>query len=221
MIEDLVVVGAGGNSRNIVLLVEDINQVEPRWNLLGYLDDDPAIRGRTVGGYPVLGPLALCGSFPACKFIIGVANYKNRLVRKAIVERMGFGPERFATLVHPSASVSRNATVGAGTVIFQYVVVGSNVAIGSHVVISQLSTIGHDSQVDDYVTAAAGVLVSGSVRVGTGAYLGTGCHIIQEVSIGEDALAGIGSVVLRDVPPHTTVLGNPAKPRRIGKHAAP
>jgi acetyltransferase-like isoleucine patch superfamily enzyme len=75
--------------------------------------------------------------------------------------------------------------------------------------------------VDDYVTAAAGVLVSGSVRVGSGAYLGSGCQIIQEVSIGEDALVGIGAVVLRDVPPHTTVLGNPAKPRRRGKHAAP
>lgn len=46
--------------------------------------------------------------------------------------------------------------------------------------------------------------------VGKGATIGTG-SVILPVTIGEGAVVGAGSVVTRDVPPHTTVAGNPAQ----------
>ena len=55
--EDLIIVGAGGTSRDIAWAVEDINESARRWNLLGFLDDDPAKAGMLVNGYPVLGSL--------------------------------------------------------------------------------------------------------------------------------------------------------------------
>lgn len=44
-----------------------------------------------------------------------------------------------------------------------------------------------------------------------GASIGSGSTILANVTIGEDAIVGAGSVVTKDVPPQTIVVGNPAK----------
>jgi acetyltransferase-like isoleucine patch superfamily enzyme len=44
-----------------------------------------------------------------------------------------------------------------------------------------------------------------------GASIGSGATILANVIIGEHAIVGAGSVVTRDVPPHTIVAGNPAR----------
>ena len=47
-----------------------------------------------------------------------------------------------------------------------------------------------------------------------GASIGSGATVLSNVVIGEHAIVGAGSVVTRDVPPHTIVAGNPARPLR-------
>jgi UDP-2-acetamido-3-amino-2,3-dideoxy-glucuronate N-acetyltransferase len=47
--------------------------------------------------------------------------------------------------------------------------------------------------------------------VGKGASIGSGAVILCNLSIGEGAIVGAGAVVTRDVPPHATVVGNPAQ----------
>jgi acetyltransferase-like isoleucine patch superfamily enzyme len=47
--------------------------------------------------------------------------------------------------------------------------------------------------------------------VKTGASIGSGVTILANVTIGEHAIVGAGSVVTRDVPPRTIVAGNPAR----------
>ena len=52
------------------------------------------------------------------------------------------------------------------------------------------------------------------VRIGRGAFLGIGSIVLQGVTIGEQAYVAAGAVVTSDVPPHTLVGGNPARPIR-------
>lgn len=209
-IEDLVVVGAGGASRDVAWAVEGINAIQPRWNLLGFLDDDPAKQGAVIHGYPVLGPISAAADYPASRLIVGIASYRNRRARREVVERLGCAPERFATIIAASASISRHARLGWGTVVLHYSIVGPDARLGDHVLVTQSCTIGHNAVLRDYVTVASGVKVSGSVRIEEGAYLGASSVIRDGKAIGKDALVGIGAVVLRDVPEGMTVLGNPA-----------
>lgn len=200
MVRKLIILGAGGTSREIAGAVRDVNQRELHWDLLGYLDDDPALHGAQIDGLPVLGLLETAGRSEA-QVIIGVARAKNPGVRRSIVERLNLPRERYATIVHPSASVSPHAKTGAGTAILHNVVITSGTVVGDHVLILQNVTMAHDQVVEDFVTIAPGATIAGGVRLKQGSYIGAGSAILDGVSVNEGALVGIGSVVLWMFPP--------------------
>jgi acetyltransferase-like isoleucine patch superfamily enzyme len=52
---------------------------------------------------------------------------------------------------------------------------------------------------------------SGPTTIGHGAWIGTGARIVGNVSIGDNSVVGAGSVVIRDVPANTIVVGVPAR----------
>ena len=109
------------------------------------------------------------------------------------------------------------------------VVIGSDVEIGSHVSIAQgtiePTVISDHAKIDDCVFIAhnvhvgkssfviAGAEISGSVTIGERVWISPEVTVINKVSIGDDALVGIGAVVVRDVEENTVVAGVPAKPR--------
>ena len=218
MVENLIIVGAGGFSGSIAAAVEDINRWERRWNLLGFIDDDPARRGQQPFGYPILDVVSSASPYSTCRFVIGVASHRNRRARHAIVERMGLPIEHFATIVHPTVSVHATASLGPGTVILQGTVVNHGVSVGNHTLVSEQCSLGHDSAIGDFATIAPGAIVSGCAKIGAGAYLGAGSRILENLTIGDYALVGIGGVVVRDVAENVTVFGNPARPLRSASH---
>jgi serine acetyltransferase len=71
----------------------------------------------------------------------------------------------------------------------------------------------HDDVVEDFATLCAGVALGGSVRVRPRAYLGMNASVRESLTIGTDAVVGMGSVVLRDVPDEETWFGTPARVR--------
>jgi len=213
---DLIVVGAGGFSRQIVEMVEQLDGNAGNWNLVGFLDDNSALHGTEIFGYPVLGPVERAGLYSTAKFVIGIANYRAPLVRRTVERRLAVGPDRYATLIHPTAQISRRSRIGYGTVLLQHVVIAHDVAIGNHVLISPACVVGHGAVLGNFATLAAQVGLSGSVVLEPGAYLGASSTVLQNVRVGEGALVGIGAVVLADVPAGETVLGNPAQKLRLG-----
>jgi sugar O-acyltransferase (sialic acid O-acetyltransferase NeuD family) len=201
-------------------VVEEVNETVRRWNLLGFLDDDPAKQGTLVHGYPVLGAIQAAAAYPSARLIVGVAGYKNRGGRRSVVERLGCLPERFASIVAPSASVSRHALIGRGSVVLQFAAVAPDAVIGNHVLISQSCVIGHNALLLDYVTVAPGATVSGSVRLEEDVYVGARSVVRDGVNVGAGALIGLGAAVFRDVAARDTVVGNPAASWRKGRPAA-
>lgn len=104
--------------------------------------------------------------------------------------------EQLAVSIHPSASIGSSVFLDHATGI----VVGALVSIGDDVTIYQNVTIGRKP--DDPVRAP---------RIGRGAFVSSGVTILGDVSIGEDARIGAGSVVTDDVPAGCTAVGVPAR----------
>ena len=219
MPDDLIIIGAGGTSRNIAAMVEEINEREPAWNLLGFLDDDPHKTGLELLGYPVLGTTGAVSHYPEARFVIGIAHYRRREIRRTVAARLGLPPERFATLIHPSVSFKRHVKIGRGTVILPGSVIGAGVVIGNHVIVSDLVHTGHDTIIEACATVAAGSCISGGVRIGQCAYLGAGSVVIDGIEIGEGSLVGAGAVVVHNVAAGAVVAGNPARGLQRGDRA--
>jgi sugar O-acyltransferase (sialic acid O-acetyltransferase NeuD family) len=209
----VIVLGAGGNCRDIVDAMIDANRAaaSPVFEPLGYLDDDPAKAGTTVGGVPVLGPLASWTEHPEASFVNGLNGVELTKRKAQILGDLGIPDDRWTNVVHPSAVVSTMAQLGTDVVLLANVTVNSDVRIGDHVMVLPNSVISHDAVIDDYCYLTPGVLVTGYVRLGAGAYLGAGAAIRHRVSVGAGAVVGMGSVVLDDVPAGVTVAGNPAR----------
>jgi sugar O-acyltransferase (sialic acid O-acetyltransferase NeuD family) len=216
----IAILGTGGNSVDILDTLRDLNDVAGggRYECVCFLDDNRAHWGERLGGVEIRGPLGLARELDGCWFVNGVGSPANFRKKAEIIGRTGVPLERFATVVHPTASVSRTARLGPGTVVFQNATITSNVSVGAHVIILPSAVISHDDVIGDYTCITGGVCVSGATRVGEACYLGTNCTIIGGIEIGARSLVGMGSVVLKSVPPDSVVVGNPARfLRRTGE----
>jgi sugar O-acyltransferase (sialic acid O-acetyltransferase NeuD family) len=213
MATPLLIIGTGGNSVEIVDTVRAINAAAPsgpRYQCLGFVDDDPALWGLEMHGLPVIGPVASARDVDA-HCVNGVGGPSSFWRRPSIAERAGVTPDRFETLVHPAATVSPSARIGRGSVIFPHVVIGAHADVGDHVLVLPNTVVSHDVVVGSHTCITAGVCVSSRVSIGDAAYLGTGACVRGGVRIGTRALVGMGAVVLEDVPDATVVAGNPAR----------
>jgi len=211
-VRDLVIVGAGGFARETAAAATAAGT----WRVLGFLDDDPALHGTSRSGLPILGATGSVAGLPQAAVVVCVGNPRDYTVRQRIVRRLGLPQERYATVLHPSAEVGAGSVVGPGSVLLAGTVLTADVTVGSHVAVMPQAVLTHDDRVDDYATVASGVRVGGGASLRTGAYVGAGALVREGVTVGAWSLVGMGSVVLRDVPPGQIWAGNPA---RLLRHA--
>jgi acetyltransferase-like isoleucine patch superfamily enzyme len=119
------------------------------------------------------------------------------------------------TKIGAFVEIQKNATVGKRCKISSHTFICEGVTIEDHVFIGHGVTFINDTY--PRATAADGALQSERdwkvepTQVKKGASIGSGATILANVIIGEHAIVGAGSVVTRDVPPHTIVAGNPAR----------
>ncbi|MGW9068693.1 NeuD/PglB/VioB family sugar acetyltransferase [Streptomyces yangpuensis] len=224
--EDLLIVGAGGFARETAQAVRDVAAADvaggrpPRWRLAGHLDDDPALHGREVDGVPVRGGCELVHERPAARVVVCVGSPRDYAVRARLVRRLGLPPERYATVVHPTAAVSGSSSVGPGSVLLAHSVLTAGVRVGAHVAVMPQVVLTHEDEVADFATLASGVRLGGGVRVGRGAYVGAGALVREYTAIGAWSLTGMGSTVLVDVPAGEVWAGGPARRLRPAGAAA-
>ena len=123
-----------------------------RWELLGFADDDPALRGREIGGVAVLGsPEEAISEAPDARVAVpGAASCRPPPRPRT---RLRLPPARYATIVHPAAWLASSTSIGPGTVVLAGVVGTDTIEIGSHVAVMPGAVIVHDAILEDYANA--------------------------------------------------------------------
>lgn len=132
------------------------------------------------------------------------------------------------TKIWNQAQVREGAQIGEGCIISKNVYVDAGVVIGNRVKIQNNVNVYNGVEVEDDVFLGPSMTFTndrfprafnsdfqvGKTLVRRGASIGAHAAIRCDVTIGEYAMVGTGSVVTRDVPAHALVAGNPA--RQIG-----
>ena len=209
--QNIVILGAGGFGREVLDIIIAQNKVSERWKILGFVDEDPELKGKVLNGYPVLGSFDWFSKIDLKEIMVVCAIGDNISKKKVVEKAKGLGLT-FANVVHPSVIMTEFVTLGEGVIICAGCILTNQITIGNHVIINLDVTIGHDSIIEDFCTLSPGVHISGRNKIGEGANVGTGAVTIQGIVIGRWSIIGAGAVVAQDIPDKVVAVGVPAKP---------
>jgi sugar O-acyltransferase (sialic acid O-acetyltransferase NeuD family) len=207
--KDLVIFGNGGFGREVQMLIEQINEVTPSWNILGYYDDDDT--KVIINGLPYLGSysdLKKVKKDLAVVFAIG-----NPEIKESLILGINSNKIYYPTLIHPSVIHGRleYLKLGVGVVICAGCLLTTNIVIGDHVILNLACTVGHDTIIKDFCSFMPSVNISGDMIIERKVYIGTGAKLINGITIGENSTIGAGSVVVKDLPSNCVAVGSPAR----------
>jgi len=210
--------GAGGFGREIMPMVLEYRaaamEAQPDEQLdVYFIETNPT--QDTVNGFPLISEDAFFQL--ECKdryFNIAIADSR---ARERLAEACLKRGARPLSLIASNATTYHNNDIGEGAVLCAYSLVSSNIKIGRFFHANFYCYVAHDCVVGDYVTFAPRAHCNGNVHIHDHAYIGAAAVIKQgsrdkPLVIGEGAIVGMGAVVTKDVPPFTTVVGNPARP---------
>ncbi|HFU4116537.1 TPA: acetyltransferase [Streptococcus suis] len=194
----LAIIGASGHGKVVADIAEKNGYKE-----IVFLDD---FATGECAGYPIVGTSKCIEELTDFEFIIAIGNNKIRASKQCLLPQ-----NRIATLIHPSAVISRRVVVHAGTVIMAGAVINSDVIIGRGSIINTASSVDHDCKLGDFVHLSPGCHIAGNVSIGHGSWLGIGSTIIQSISICEEVIVGAGGVVIYSIERSGTYVGNPCR----------
>ncbi|AKJ69011.1 hypothetical protein ABW99_13145 [Pandoraea thiooxydans] len=201
----LIILGAGGHGS----VVADVATVAvPDIEIL-FLDDRYP-QSRKSWHWPIVGALVDFKQFidSSTHFLVAIgANSLRHQWQTRIREESG----HMATLIHPSAVVSRYSTIGPGTVVFPAAVINIGAVLGEGCIINTGAIVEHDCRLGAAVHICPNVGVAGSVTIGDRATIGVGSAVRPGVHIGSDVIIGAGASVVHDIPSGITAFGVPAK----------
>ena len=199
MSESIILIGGSGHAKVVIDCIRASGG-----QIFGILDDGiPA--GTQVLGVPVLGATAEWPAFQEHPFLIAIGS--NR-VRRMLAEKMDV---RWATVVHPRASVSDYARLGAGTVVMPQAVINACAVVGDHCIVNTGAAVEHDNRLGDYVHISPNAALGGTVEIGAGTHIGIGSCVRNNIHICEDCTVGAGAAVVRDITVPGTYIGIPAR----------
>lgn len=210
--------GAGGFGREVMPLAKESlshkHQLESESGLGMYFVETHPGKSH-ANGYPVISEHDFLSMSCDDKFFnitMGDSKLRERFAEKCIS-----GGAKPVSLRSAHSVIYEHNDIGEGDILCANTIITSNTKIGRFFHLNLFSYVAHDCVIGDFVTFAPSVHCNGNVHIHDHAYIGTGAVIKQGTSskplvIGEGAIVGMGAVVTKDVPPYTTVVGNPAKP---------
>lgn len=208
---DIAIFGAGGFGKEVACLINRINEKEPTWNLVGFFDDNPALKGMMISHFaPCLGGIDELNAYQEELFlVIAIANPK---IVKTVVGKINNPLITFPNLIHPSFVVSDPETfeIGRGNIIQANCSVSVDVKIGDFNILNGSVVLGHDVNMGSFNTLMPAVRISGGVTINDENFFGVSSIVLQQITVGNHVRLGAGSVLMTKPKDGNLYMGNPA-----------
>lgn len=183
--------------------------------IIGFVDDDESLWGTTLRDYPCLGGRDQLAEHPEARVMLAIGQVDARRTVGRWLESAGV---RQISAIHPTAVLPVDCEIGEGAIVGALAVLYVNCQIGRGVFVGPGAIVSHDTVVGDYALVSAGSTVGARVDIAEGGFVGAGATVMSpgwgpesRLRIGNDAVVGAGTVVLRDVEDRSVVFGVPAR----------
>lgn len=208
--KDIAVFGAGGFGREVACLINLINKETPRWNLIGFFDDDPNLKGTRNEYGEVLGGKDVLNQWE--KLLDVVIAIGSPTVLRTVAKGIQNPLVDFPNLIAPTALFldKDNVRIGKGNIICSSCLISCNVTIGDFNIFNGHVPVGHDTEIGNYNVVMPSVNISGGVKMGDENFLGVQSVVLQYVKIGNLVRLGANSVLMRNAKDNLLYMGNPA-----------
>jgi len=200
-VSSLLIFGAGGHGR----VVADAALCAGKWSLVLASDRDPTrCSGELLAGVALRPADAALAAASAVHVAIGSASSRER-------EVAALPAGRLATVVHPRASVSAQASVSPGCFVAAQAVVAPLASLGRSVILNHGAVVDHDVRVGDFSHIAPLAALGGGVQIGRRVLIGSGACVLPGLRIADDVVVGAGAVVCTHLDEAGVYAGVPAR----------
>lgn len=206
----IAIIGAGGFGKEVASIIQNINEVALKWQIIGFFDDALHLQGTDNAYGKVLGNIEKLNQFEEPVNAV-IAMGRGELISK-IRKRINNKNIIFPNIIHPTTLFLDKATVkmGEGNIFSAHTIISCGIEIGNYNIFNTRVTLGHDDKIGDYNIFSPNVQLSGDITIGNLNYFGFNCGIIQKRKIGNNNTLGAGAILLRNAKDGDTYIGNPA-----------
>jgi len=205
--KDIVIIGAGGFAKEVAFLIDEINNDELEWNLLGFIDEEKQIKSK----YSIINSDNwLINHKSELSVAFGIGNPE---LLSSIYEKIKKNKKlRFPNLIHPNCVGDwERIKLGKGNIICASNTFTTDIQIKDFNIINLDCTIGHDVKIGNFNVINPSVNMSGGVTIQNKVLLGTSSTILQYKNICDSTIIGAGAVVTKDIIESGIYIGSPAK----------
>lgn len=202
---NLYIIGAGDLGRELeTWMKDDLKFLNIK--LMGFLDKNQKALEGFQSDYKIISDEDDCRFTTNDYAIIAIANSS---IRQKIYEKLN-KKVKFINYISSRAIIGKFCEFGNNIIVSPFSVISTGVKIDNCVFMNVGCKIGHDVKIEAFATLYADVNIGGDCIIGRHAILGTNSVVHPRKSIGENSIVGLGSVVIKNVKPFSTVVGNPA-----------
>lgn len=206
----MIIIGAKGFAKEVL---EILYQLQTLKNIAFFDDISEEIGNTLFNQFPILKSAKEVSNYfektGDLNYTVGIGNPFARYKLCYKFDALG---GQLTSTISPNSHIGHfDNTIGVGCNIMTGSVITNSIVIGKGVLINLNCTIGHDSNIGDFTEMSPGVHVSGNCSVGKFCNIGTNATILPKIHLGENVIVGAGSVVTKDVPDNSLVVGIPGK----------
>jgi len=196
----ILLIGGGGHCRSCI----DVIEAEGKYKIAGIVNQ-PGGNADPFLGYEVLGD---DGDLPELfkKYtiaLITVGQIKSTDLRVKLFQQLRSLGFELATIISPRAYVSKNASLGAGTIVMHDSLVNAGAKIGNNCILNTKSLVEHDAIVEDHCHISTGSIVNGGTVIREKTFVGSNTITKEYITVGKNSVIGGGLRVICDVPDNT------------------
>jgi UDP-3-O-[3-hydroxymyristoyl] glucosamine N-acyltransferase len=184
-------------------IVKNYDQFRLRYDLIGFVDDNPKMHGKEFAGFPVLGSADCLVEYPKIALVLAVQSPSEKI---DIVRRLHYHPSvHFPNLFSSGAWVSRDCIFGKGNLILEGSMINFGTMIGNFNSVDQNCSIGHESVISNYCYLDQAVNFGGYSFLEDESKIGREAIISHGIRIGRDSEVAPGVQIFDDLLPESRV----------------